>query len=241
MSTAFAATLAGVPICGETGPVTSAWNPQEQNPYQQYAARVEPAEPAEPPRQWPWYGIGFLPAVRRGYQKYAVFSGRASRSEFWWWALGQLSIYLVLGATTGLLGTLTADSDGSSSNPVLFVPVGLIVIWLFGSIVPSIAISVRRLHDTGMSGALYWLNAIPYVGSFVVLILCIMPSAESGKRFDPPEAGQTPPVGLNTFPAWNPSWSPGNGNPVAPWSQPTDQSWSQLPPEGPWGQPPPQG
>ena len=49
-----------------------------------------------PPLDWPHYGIGFLPAVKRAFQKYATFSGRASRSEFWWWVLANAIVGTVL-------------------------------------------------------------------------------------------------------------------------------------------------
>ena len=49
-----------------------------------------------PPLDWPHYGIGFVPAVKRGFQKYATFTGRASRSEFWWWALANAIVGTVL-------------------------------------------------------------------------------------------------------------------------------------------------
>jgi uncharacterized membrane protein YhaH (DUF805 family) len=50
--------------------------------------------------------------------------------------------------------------------------------------VPSIAISVRWLHDANMSGALYLRNFVPDVGGFVVLIRTLMPSRQEGVRFD---------------------------------------------------------
>jgi hypothetical protein len=41
---------------------------------------------SSPPLAWPRYGIGFVDAIKRAYKKYATFSGRASRSEYWWFA-----------------------------------------------------------------------------------------------------------------------------------------------------------
>ena len=43
-----------------------------------------PQTGAEPPLEWPWYGIGFVAAVKRFFKKYATFNGRASRGEYWW-------------------------------------------------------------------------------------------------------------------------------------------------------------
>jgi len=53
--------------------------------YQPYDAA--PAQPSPTALDMPYYGIGFIDAIKRGFRKYATFSGRASRSEYWWWAL----------------------------------------------------------------------------------------------------------------------------------------------------------
>jgi Protein of unknown function (DUF805) len=53
--------------------------------------------PAPPSLDLPYYGIGFVDAVKRGFRKYATFTGRASRSEYWWWVLFTFTGYLVLG------------------------------------------------------------------------------------------------------------------------------------------------
>jgi hypothetical protein len=53
--------------------------------------------PAPPSLDLPDYGIGFVDAVKRGFKKYATFTRRAGRSEYWWWALFTFTGYLVLG------------------------------------------------------------------------------------------------------------------------------------------------
>ena len=58
-----------------------------------------------------------------------------------------------------------------------------------GLVVPSIAITVRRLHDGGFSGLLYLINFVPYIGSLAILVLTILPSKPEGARYDRRPAG----------------------------------------------------
>ena len=67
---------------------------------------------APPSLDLPYYGIGFVDAVKRGFKKYATFTGRASRSEYWWWALFTFTGYLVLGLLAFALGTATSRDGG---------------------------------------------------------------------------------------------------------------------------------
>ncbi len=62
--------------------------------YQPYDAA--PAQPSPPALDMPHYGIGFIDAIKRGFKKYATFSGRAGRSEYWWWALFTFIVSVVL-------------------------------------------------------------------------------------------------------------------------------------------------
>lgn len=115
----------------------------------------------------PHYGIGFAGAVKRAYLKYARFDGRASRAEYWWFQLLYAPMY---GAW--------ALAAGSASLRIL------LLLCLVVSIVPSLAVLVRRLHDTGHSGwwGLYLL--FPFVGGIVILTLTLLPSEPDGARFD---------------------------------------------------------
>ncbi|MGX5681504.1 DUF805 domain-containing protein [Schumannella luteola] len=136
----------------------------------------------------PLYGASFGQAVKRFFSKYAVFSGRASRSEFWWVWLFLLLLSLVLagiaGTVIGLTGTPTASGDGvqiTAPGIVALVVVGLI---LLAFIIPEIALTVRRLHDANFSGWLYLLHLIPYLGALIVFILTLLPTNPQGARFD---------------------------------------------------------
>ena len=106
-------------------------------------------------------------------KKYADFSGRASRSEYWYFVLFYLLIGIGLGIVDGLIGTLHAQTG-----------VGLLS-GLFGlaMIVPSISVNVRRLHDIDRSG--WWLLLIfaVIVGWIVLLVFGMMDSQPGVNRF----------------------------------------------------------
>ena len=116
----------------------------------------------EPPLNAPWYGIDFVNACKRFFVKYSVFSGRASRGEFWWVVLMIFFIDLAISIIT----------SGS-----IFVGRILSLLVTLGLFIPNLAVGIRRLHDTNMSG--YWIllpfaselvGAIPLVFAIVAII-----------------------------------------------------------------------
>ena len=106
-------------------------------------------------------------------KKYAVFSGRARRAEYWYFAL----FYLIMSSTY-----LLADLVHSS-----FVFVSTII--YLGLTVPAIAVGTRRLHDTDRSGWWQLLALIPFLGFIVLVIWFIQPGTPEPNRFgDNPKA-----------------------------------------------------
>ena len=103
----------------------------------------------EPPLNAPWYGIDFVNACKRFFVKYTVFSGRASRGEFWW---AFLMIFLINCA-------ISIISSGST-----FVGRILSLLVTIGLFIPNLGVSIRRLHDTNMSG--FWI-LLPFVSELV--------------------------------------------------------------------------
>jgi uncharacterized membrane protein YhaH (DUF805 family) len=167
------------------------------------------------PLSQPLYGATLGQAVSRFFRKYATFTGRASRSEYWWMALALFLITLVPSAllTVGLVSGIThhfgnletyysEGADGTTvmlggvgpgifSDPTaaLLIPLGaglLSLIWL-ATLVPSLALSWRRLHDAGLAGPWYFLTLIAGVGGLFLLVLMLQPSKPEGRRFDAPE------------------------------------------------------
>ena len=99
--------------------------------------------------------LTFGEAVKKALtENYCNFSGRASRSEFWWF---QLFLLTVSSVASGL-------SYAISGNDVLSYIINLIFF------LPGLGLSVRRLHDTGKSGWLYLLNLVICIGSIILIV-----------------------------------------------------------------------
>ncbi|PPU00798.1 DUF805 domain-containing protein [Xanthomonas arboricola] len=105
-------------------------------------------------------------------KRYADFNGRSRRKEYWMFMLLQAIVLLVLGGIFGIAAALTGGESGPGALAWLVAAViGIVVLAL---IVPSIAVTVRRLHDQGKSGWFYLLSLVPYVGGFIVLVfMCL--------------------------------------------------------------------
>ena len=116
-------------------------------------------------------------------RKFATFSGRASRSEYWWFTLFMVFAAMLFGAVFGVLYYAMLVSDYKA----LFA--GMLVAWVLlffaAAFIPSLAVTVRRLHDTGRTGWWYLANFIPYVGSFVLLYFMVLPSEHNENEYGP--------------------------------------------------------
>lgn len=123
--------------------------------------------------------------------KYITFSGRASRSEFWWF---MLFYWLVIAGvsllTIGVSGAFSGPGNGGLGVGTLFlVLVGVAVLGLF---LPLLSVTVRRLHDRDMSGWWYLLvlvvGMVPYLGTLVsigFLVLMALKGTDGPNRFGP--------------------------------------------------------
>ena len=108
-------------------------------------------------------------------KKYADFSGRASRSEYWYFVLFYFLISIVLSIVDAVTGTLNPNTG-----------VGLLSgVFALAMIVPSISVNVRRLHDIDRSG--WWLLLIfaIVIGWIVLLVFGVQDSQPSDNRFGP--------------------------------------------------------
>jgi uncharacterized membrane protein YhaH (DUF805 family) len=115
-------------------------------------------------------GVGLSTAISIAFSKYAVFFGRASRSEYWWFALFSFLCYLV--AT--LIGAMLGRFINNFLHLILFL-----IFFL-----PSISLAVRRLHDTNRSGWWWWICLVPVIGAIVLLIFLVLEPVDDGNRFN---------------------------------------------------------
>jgi len=108
-------------------------------------------------------------------KKYAVFSGRARRKEYWFFVLFNIIISIVLAFVDNAIGTYDAQNE-----------IGLLGgIYALAVLIPGIAVSVRRLHDTGRSGWWLLLVLIPVIGAIVVLIFMVLDSKPGENEYGP--------------------------------------------------------
>lgn len=100
------------------------------------------------------------------WSKYAVFRGRAQRQEYW---------YFVLFTVFANFACLFLDNYLGTRHPT--ARVGLIGgIFAFAALLPTLAVSARRLHDTGKSGWYLLLGLVPLIGAIVLLIFMVQPT-----------------------------------------------------------------
>lgn len=109
--------------------------------------------------------------MKRVINKYAEFNGRASRAEFWWWMLACFAVSAVLSLLAGITG-LKLFSIISS-------------LFSLAVLIPTLAVSWRRLHDTSRAGGWWFINLVPAVGTIIFIVFCIAPSEPQPNRFGP--------------------------------------------------------
>jgi len=100
------------------------------------------------------------------WKKYATFSGRARRKEYWMFVLVNLVFSLVAAFLDGLVGSCVISG-----------------LYAFGVLLPGLAVTVRRLHDTDRSGWWVLIAFVPFVGGIWLLVLMTLDSSLRTNRF----------------------------------------------------------
>ena len=120
-------------------------------------------------------------------KKYAVFSGRARRKEYWFFLLFNI-IFLIVAT---ILDNLFKTTFENMSYGWFYLLYALAVL------IPSIALEVRRLHDVGKSGWWYFIALIPLVGAIWLLVLMLTDSQPGDNKYGPnPKMMATPPMAV---------------------------------------------
>ena len=128
--------------------------------------------------------VGFGEAVKRAFSGWSTWSGRATRAEYWWWFLFVWLVSLIpyVGILATANWTTTGDGtiEGTGGSVLWWIIITLV--WL-AFVLPSIAVSVRRLHDTNRSGWWYWIVLVPCIGGIWYLILMLLPSTPGQNQY----------------------------------------------------------
>ena len=127
----------------------------------------------------------FGEAIKTVFSKYAVFKGRARRSEFWYWYLFTVIIGIAISivmniATAGTAASGDMNAILAAQAPFLAVS-GLVSLVFF---IPTIAVTVRRLHDTNRSGGWWWIQLVPFAGLIIIIVFAALPKVDAGNRFN---------------------------------------------------------
>lgn len=110
-------------------------------------------------------------AVDAVLRKSADFSGRAGRAEYWWWWAALVATFIAIGVLTSLVGTAG------------YVLAALVVLVAF---IPNLAVTVRRLHDTGRSGGWVLVVLVPAIGALILLVLLLLDGEHGPNRWGAP-------------------------------------------------------
>ena len=134
-------------------------------------------------------------SVKTCVRKYADFSGRATRAEYWWWVLATTLVSFAIGAVDGVINFLMSAAIGYGYSP-------LSTIFSLAILLPNLAVTCRRLHDIGRSGwwqLAWWVIAgLGWIIFTIALIISII-SVFSGANFDKGMEGFFKSVGFGDF------------------------------------------
>jgi uncharacterized membrane protein YhaH (DUF805 family) len=128
--------------------------------------------------------MSFGKSIQAFWSSYANFKGRTSKITFWWTilflALASAAVSLVFPGTY-VTETIWNDLEVSDYKESIVEN-----LWMLGTLLPSIALTVRRLHDMGRSGKSFWWLLVPIAGAIMMLIWCLTKGQEGANEYGEP-------------------------------------------------------
>ena len=116
-------------------------------------------------------------------KRYAEFSGRSRRREYWMFVLFIIAVSVGIGIVEAILGLSATIGDAYGPISLLF---------LLAIFVPSLAVQVRRFHDQGRSGWFVLLNFIPFIGTLIVLVFMCLDGTDGPNEYGPDPKASLP-------------------------------------------------
>ncbi|QAY63872.1 DUF805 domain-containing protein [Xylanimonas allomyrinae] len=135
--------------------------------------------------------MSMVDAVKSVFSKYATFNGRARRAEYWWFALAMAIVSAVLSAV--LMPIALSSVDVATGEIGAGYYAALIPLWVvsLAVLLPGLAVTVRRLHDTGRPGGWIFIALVPFVGGILLIVFTATAGTVGPNQFGPdPKAVQ---------------------------------------------------
>lgn len=130
--------------------------------------------------------MDFTQAVRTVYRKYATFDGRAARSEYWWFVLFSILAAIAVSIVERALGIgYGGFMHGGGRFSMVYNGGILSTLWSLANFLPTLALAVRRLHDTDRSGWWLLIAFVPLVGAIVLFVFFCTRGTSGPNRFGP--------------------------------------------------------
>ncbi len=117
--------------------------------------------------------------------RYADFSRRSQRMEYWMFTLFYILVIAVLVSFAIFFGSPAGEEHTLAENYFLVVT----LLFIVGTIIPSIAVTVRRLHDQDKSGWFYFISFVPYVGGLILFVFMCIDGTPGPNRYGPDPKG----------------------------------------------------
>jgi uncharacterized membrane protein YhaH (DUF805 family) len=128
--------------------------------------------------------MNFSSAVKTVLSKYIDFQGRAIRSEYWYWILALVLLSIVLAIIEGAV--LAPALGFEPFAPEAGQPLRMVMV--LAILLPTFAVTVRRLHDIDRSGWWLFLQLVPVIGALILLWWYIQPGTETQNNFGPTDS-----------------------------------------------------
>jgi uncharacterized membrane protein YhaH (DUF805 family) len=108
-------------------------------------------------------------------KKYAVFGGRSRRTEYWYFVLFNIIVTIVLGLIDALLGTRSSYAGAGLLSGIYSLAV----------LIPTLAVTVRRLHDIDRTGWWILIGLVPLIGGIVLLVFALLDGTPGSNQYGP--------------------------------------------------------
>ena len=117
-----------------------------------------------------------IEAYKKFWKGYVDFEGRSTRSDYWFVVLANFLLIMALYIAAIIFAVAGRNQPGSLPNIIAYIFLILIILYAFATILPSLAIQVRRLRDAGYNWPYIFVAFIPFVGGIILIVLLCKPT-----------------------------------------------------------------